>query len=398
MYLDEIVSAQKRGEARGIVSICSAHPWVIRAAMQGREGPLLVEATCHQVNQFGGYTGMTPADFVQFIHEIAKESDFPIPQLILGGDHLGPDAWKKEPAAVALEKSMVMVREYLRAGFTKIHLDTSMRLGDDPEGGPGVEEIARRTARLARCAEESAPDARLIRYVIGTEVPTAGGAQSGKEDSQITTVEGVQEMLDVTHRAFLEADLGSAWERVRAVVVNPGVEFGDGFVHPYMPERAAALSKFIESQPLVYEAHSTDYQAPDALREMVRDHFAILKVGPALTNAFREVVIRLAEIEKKLIPVAEQSNLVELLETVMLEHPEHWRGYYHGSPAELAQKRMTSLSDRIRYYWPDPRIQAALVHLLANLSNAHISPVAPGQEILAGIQSVLDGYDRAVKG
>jgi D-tagatose-1,6-bisphosphate aldolase subunit GatZ/KbaZ len=418
MYLDQILTAQKKGEARGIVSICSAHPWVIKAAMQGRVEPLLVEATCHQVNQFGGYTGMTPADFVLFISGIARVSGFPITQLILGGDHLGPDAWKNEPAAIALEKSKALIRGYVRAGFTKIHLDTSMRLGDDPEGAPGVEEIARRSAMLARCAEESAPDVRAIRYVIGTEVPTPGGAQTQKEDLQITTVEGVQQTLAATRQAFLDEDLGSAWERVCALVVNPGVEFGDGFVQPYVPARAAALSKFIETQPLIYEAHSTDYQAPDALSHMVRDHFAILKVGPALTNAFREAIFRLAAIEQELIPVAEQSNIVELLEKVMLEHPEPWRGYYHGSPAQLAQKQMTSLSDRIRYYWPDPRIQQALKQLLANLSNVDISsviikvnegqaitkylssgnPITPGQVILDNIRSVLDGYDRAARG
>jgi tagatose-1,6-bisphosphate aldolase non-catalytic subunit AgaZ/GatZ len=56
--LDEIVRSQKRQEARGIASICSAHPWVLKAAMQG-DGLLLIESTCNQVNQFGGYTGMT---------------------------------------------------------------------------------------------------------------------------------------------------------------------------------------------------------------------------------------------------------------------------------------------------------------------------------------------------
>jgi D-tagatose-1,6-bisphosphate aldolase subunit GatZ/KbaZ len=416
MYLDEILTAQKRGEARGIVSICSAHPWVIKAAMRGRVEPLLIEATCHQVNQFGGYTGMTPADFVLFISGIAKETDFPITQLILGGDHLGPDAWKNEPAAVALEKSKALIREYVRAGFTKIHLDTSMRLGNDPEGGPGVEEIARRTAMLARCAEESAPDARVIRYVIGTEVPTAGGAQTGMEESQTTTVEGVEQTLDATHRAFLEGGLESAWERVSAVVVNPGVEFGDGFVKPYIPDRASAISKFIETQPLVYEAHSTDYQAADALRNMVRDHFAILKVGPALTHAFREAIVWLATIEEELVPVRDRSKIVAVLEAVMLENPQHWRGYYHGSPAQLAQKRTSSLSDRIRYYWPDPRVQQALNHLMANLSHQEITSafmqlygteavtdklsqdtvITSERIIIANIRCVLYAYDQAV--
>ena len=57
---------------RGIPSICSAHPVVIEAAMRhaARLGlPVLIEATCNQVNQDGGYTGMTPDLFVAFVKE-----------------------------------------------------------------------------------------------------------------------------------------------------------------------------------------------------------------------------------------------------------------------------------------------------------------------------------------
>ena len=186
MYLDEIVAGQKRGEARGIASICSAHPWVLKAAMQAATGSLLIEATCNQVNQFGGYTGMTPADFVRYVKEMAQENHFPINDLILGGDHLGPSVWKDESAEVAMEKAEALVRDYVEAGFVKIHLDCSMRLADDPEGVLDVEVSAERASRLARVAEDSLSQPHSgvlreergrgegLRYVIGTEVPVPG--------------------------------------------------------------------------------------------------------------------------------------------------------------------------------------------------------------------------------
>ena len=52
----------------------------------------------------------------------------------------------------------------------------------------------------------------------------------------------------------------------------------------------------------------------------------------------------------------------------MLAHPEHWRGYYHGSDEELRLARRYSLSDRSRYYWAAPRLQAAVQRLLENLA------------------------------
>jgi D-tagatose-1,6-bisphosphate aldolase subunit GatZ/KbaZ len=49
-------------------SLCSAHPLVVRAAWftpGAAAGTLLIESTCNQVNQDGGYTGMTARDFIR---------------------------------------------------------------------------------------------------------------------------------------------------------------------------------------------------------------------------------------------------------------------------------------------------------------------------------------------
>jgi D-tagatose-1,6-bisphosphate aldolase subunit GatZ/KbaZ len=365
--LDELVRAQKRGEPRGIASICSAHPWVLKAALRG-DGPVLIESTCNQVNQFGGYTGMTPADFVRFVEDIAAQNGFPKELLLLGGDHLGPSPWQEEPAAGAMSKAAEMVRFYVRAGFAKIHLDASMRLADDPPGPLPPEVSAFRTAGLARVAEESLPDpAAAPRYVIGSEVPLPGGEREHEKGVSVTLVEDARHTLEVTYAAFVEAGLESAWERVIAMIVQPGVEFGDDFVLDYNPAAARDLVSFNETLPFIYEAHSTDYQRRDNLCTLVRDHFAILKVGPALTYAYREAVFALAMMENELIPAVRRSNIVEVLEEVMISQPEHWQKYYHGDATAQRLARKFSLSDRLRYYWGSPQVQFALGRLLQNL-------------------------------
>ncbi len=372
--LDAIVAAQKSGLPLGLPSICSAHPWVLKAAMQHAAqtgAPLLVEATCNQVNQFGGYTGMTPEDFVRYVVHIAAESGFPPERILLGGDHLGPSVWQNEPAGPAMQKSASMLQDYVRAGFVKLHLDASMKLAGDGDGPLDPEISARRAVALAKAAESArAPDSPAPRYVIGTEVPIPGGAKEHEERLSVTTVENARQTIDITRRAFHRAGLESAWERVIAVVVQPGVEFGDDFVLEYDPAPARGLSEFIHATPrLVYEAHSTDYQTRQALRHLVQDHFAILKIGPGLSFAFREAIFALAAIEAELFPAGERSHLVAVLDTVMLQRPEYWQGYYHGTPEQQTLARKYSLSDRIRYYWPMPQVQDALNRLLANLSS-----------------------------
>lgn len=389
MYLDEIVQAQKRGEAKGIPSICSAHPYIINQTLRVSKTlrvSALIEATCNQVNQFGGYTGMTPVDFVRYVRGIAQENNHPFENIILGGDHLGPSVWQNEPAESAMQKSAVMVRDYVQAGFVKIHLDCSMKLEDDPNGPLDMEVSAKRAAQLAKVAEESIGMERrsTLRYIIGTEVPIPGGAHGHEETISVTNVADVEQTIQVTREAFLRAGLESAWERVTGVVVQPGVEFGDDFVLEYQPEKAKELSRFIESQSMIYEAHSTDYQTQATLKELVEDHFAVLKVGPALTFAFREGVFALAIMEDELFSKEERSNLIRVLDEVMIQRPEHWRKYYDGSEAERAFKRKYSFSDRLRYYWPGTQVQNAFKRLLKNLDGkplplSLLSQFAPAQ-------------------
>jgi D-tagatose-1,6-bisphosphate aldolase subunit GatZ/KbaZ len=373
MVLDEIVAAQKRGEARGIASVCSAHPAVLAETLRVSKayGAIpLIEATCNQVNQFGGYTGMTPVDFVNYVRAIAKKNRFQFEKVLLGGDHLGPNVWQDKPSSLAMEYSQQMVRDYVQAGFLKIHLDCSMRLDDDPRGTLDTEIIAVRAATLAKVAEEYG-DGNL-RYVIGTEVPVPGGAAAHEVGVSVTRVGDARQTIEIHRRAFEREGLGSAWERVIALVVQPGVEFGDDFVLPYIPAKARKLSRFIEGFPLVLEAHSTDYQTQPALKDLVRDHFAILKVGPALTFAFREAVYALAMIEDEMLPRQQRSNIIQALDDEMMRNPAYWEKYFHGDEAEQAFKRKYSLSDRARYYWVQPSVQVAYAKLMKNLAGKHI--------------------------
>ena len=399
-YLDEIVNAQKRGEPRGITSICSAHPVVLEAVFQHaqkHQTVVLIESTCNQVNQFGGYTGMTPFDFVAYIGDMADRLDFPSEGLILGGDHLGPSVWQHEPAESAMAKSFQLIQDYVAAGYSKIHLDASMKLGDDPAGRLRTETSARRAAEMAKVAEQAFMESWgefAPRYVIGTEVPIPGGAQEVEEHLQVTNVQDARQTIETTRRAFYDLGLQAAWERVIALVVQPGVEYGDDFVIDYQRELSKELSGFIEEQPLVYEAHSTEYQLPNALQQMVEDHFAILKVGPALTFAFREAVFALAMTENELYPKTERSNLIEILDQAMLTQPGYWEKYYSGDADAQAVARKYSFSDRSRYYWPDNDVQTALNALFVNFGDKAIPLTLLSQYLPVQFEKIRAGLIR----
>jgi D-tagatose-1,6-bisphosphate aldolase subunit GatZ/KbaZ len=367
--LQQLAVARYEKRPFGIYSVCSAHPWVIESAIdQALEdgSDLLIEATSNQVNHRGGYTGMQPDDFRRLVYEIAARKGLDKFRLILGGDHLGPNPWQRQPAAEAMSEAKEMVGAYVRAGFRKIHLDASMSCADDPHPLPG-ETVARRAAALCAVAEKAAGQQKPV-YVIGTEVPVPGGATESLAELSATSREAAAETLAVHRRVFEEAGLAEVWPRVIALVVQPGVEFNHDSVVDYAPERATHLAALLDEEPgIVFEAHSTDYQRPKAYRALVHDGFAILKVGPALTFAMREALEALSLIEAELVSPEKRSWLMDVLEQVMLEDPRNWEHHYAGDERAKRLLRRYSYSDRLRYYWNNARVKRAVDTLMANL-------------------------------
>ena len=379
------------GKGTGIYAICSAHDAVIKASMlQAKEDNsiLLIESTSNQVNQDGGYTGMRPQDFVGYVNGLAQEMEFDSNMILLGGDHLGPNTWQHLPSKDAMERANILVREYVKAGYQKIHLDASMYLADDKRDRTHhlVDDVvAGRAAELCSSAEQAwekyRKDCPKPVYVIGTEVPSPGGARE-KGSVKITRPEDAAKTIAVAKNAFYNLQLQSAWERVCGVVVQPGVEFSDDQVIDYNHDAAINLSSEIKNyENLVFESHSTDYQTLEALAQMVSDHFCILKVGPWLTFAYREALFVLAEIEKELYESmpSQQSFLRGRLEKAMIDNPKYWEKYYTGTDSEKNFKRKFSYLDRSRYFWPNKSLREVKEKLYSNLRKTGIPPTLVSQ-------------------
>jgi D-tagatose-1,6-bisphosphate aldolase subunit GatZ/KbaZ len=375
----EIVQQNRVTGDGGVYSVCSAHPAVIDAAVRQAltdSEVLCVESTSSQVNQEGGYTGQKPQEFANFIHLQAKNAGLPANQIVLGGDHLGPFPWRNHQSSTAMEKARELVRACVLAGYQKIHLDASMPCADDPTAlDPAV--VAKRAAVLAEAAESASLELPAgsdpVVYVIGTEVPAPGGETLPGTAPAATHSDHVQQTLDTFQSAFAERNLAGAWKRVIALVVQPGVEFGDDVVFLYDRAKAQLLSSALPKDlSIVYEAHSTDYQTTQSLTELVEDHFAILKVGPWLTFAFREAVFALSAIETELLGEKKAVRLSAVrgaLESAMLRNPMYWKSYYHGDEEKQRFARAYSYSDRCRYYWPEKEVQQEVERLLANLKD-----------------------------
>ncbi len=425
--IQQMMDQRREGKICGIESVCSANGFVLEVALKRSKlfnAPVLIEATANQVNQFGGYTGMYPKDFYEMVLKMAAEIGVPENHIILGGDHLGPLTWQNLPETEAMEKSETLVYQYARAGFTKIHLDTSMKVADDPEGLLSTETIARRGATLYKAAmkgyeelKAEKPDAMRPVFVIGSEVPIPGGAQEAEDTLAVTKPEAFRDTVATYRRVFKEEGIEDGMNDVVAVVTQPGVEFGDDQVFLYDHDAATELCAALKEFPEVcFEGHSTDYQSKECLKRMVEDGIAILKVGPALTYGLRESLFSLSMMEKELVPEEKQAHFIETLEKVMLEKPDNWKKHYHGDEKQLALCRKYSFSDRCRYYIGLPEVVESINKLFENLREYPIPmnmlhqympisyikvrdgiiPLDPRELALDGVVAFMEDYEYAI--
>lgn len=376
----EIVKDNKLGRHAGIWSCCSANEDVIRAALlkaRKTKTIALIESTSNQVNQRGGYTGMVPADFRAFVVSIAHEVGISPESVIVGGDHLGPLPWVDLDEDEAMQLAEELVSACVAAGYSKIHLDTSMRVGsDDPHAPFLTSTCAERGARLCAACERAFvvyrathPEALEPVYVIGSEVPVPGGDfNAGQMD--VTAAEDAVNTIAIYKKAFSEAGVSTAFDRVVGLVVEMGVEFHEFTLDEYDRPRATNLVNAMRKQSLGIEGHSSDYQTTRNLERMCEDGVAILKVGPALTFSLREALFALEEIEREIYRKSSEnlSRYRETLEGVMLEDPSSWESYYSGSDEDKRIARAFSFYDRSRYYFANKKVIAAHDRLIKNLS------------------------------
>ncbi|MEG2828135.1 MAG: class II D-tagatose-bisphosphate aldolase, non-catalytic subunit, partial [Edwardsiella sp. (in: enterobacteria)] len=123
----------------------------------------------------------------------------------------------------------------------------------------------------------------------------------------------------------------------------------------------------------------------------------------------------LCHVEEEMYGPEQCSGLRQAIETAMLEAPQNWQKYYSGSDEQVRFARRYSFSDRIRYYWPTPAVQAAQQTLFHNLTQAPIPypllsqylpreftavregelALQPEALVKAHIKQILSGYAQA---
>ena len=205
---------------KALPSFCTSNLDVLKSILiysKKKKLPCLIESTSNQVNQYGGYTNLKPKQFHKKIFNLAKSINFSKKNLYLGGDHLGPLPWKNEKSKKSLRNSVVLINDYIKANYCKIHLDTSIKCADDKN--IDHVKIFDRTKYLLKKINLKNKINRIF-LVIGSEVPLSGSNEKGR--IKISKINDIRSEIDKFKKL-----LNKLYKKQMsfALVIEPGMRY-----------------------------------------------------------------------------------------------------------------------------------------------------------------------------
>ena len=356
------MSLEKIFANKALPSFCTSNLLVLERLLifcKKNKLPALIETTSNQVNQDGGYSKNQPKSFVKKINKLAKRLKVSKKSIYYGADHLGPLPWKKNKTKLALRKSIKLFNLCVKAKYNKIHIDASIRCNEDKL--LTKKDIFNRTEYILKNLQNK-KNFKKIFFVFGTEVPLAGGNDKNKTN----TTEIDEIIQDYNNFSKLHK---SAKIQVKnfALVIEPGMNFKHKSVVKPNLQNFHIKKKFSKKNNFCFEAHSTDYQKFKTLKNLVKNNFKILKVGPELTYNLIKSLLFMQDIEKK--KSGKNSDFKNIVLKKMFANNIYFKDYFKIIGKKKLKKNIfNSYYDRARYYLYSNDVKNSIKTLKININ------------------------------
>lgn len=386
----KIIRLREEGRAQiTLLAVCPNSAAVLEAAVQvaaHNHMPMLFAATLNQVDRDGGYTGWTPAQFVQQIQVMARKYSWNGP-LYPCLDHGGP--WLKDHHTLqrlSLEETMAEVKRSLtaclEAGYQLLHIDPTVDRTLPPGQTIAIETVVARTLELIAYAEAERRRLGLppVAYEVGTEEVHGGLVDFANFEAFLRGLRAGLETRGLLH----------AWPCFIVGKVGTDLHTTD-----FDPIAAGRLYELVAPLGSLIKGHYTDWVAnPEAYPAT---GMGGANVGPEFTTAEYLALAELSAKEADLCrarPGIKPSNFMAVLEQAVIDSGR-WQKWLLPEEqgrafAELsAERRAWLVQTGSRYIWTQPAVVAAREALYRNLS---LVLPDPHRVVVDRIAQVMEKY------
>ena len=388
--LDKIQTLTAEGhKPMTLLAVCPNSPAVIKAAFRAAKrnnAPIMFAATLNQVDNDGGYTGMTQKDFVRVMKVEAKRNNYTGPY-IAAIDHGGP--WLKDLQTIEMwpyEKAMDGVKKSyeaaLLAGYELIHVDPTVDRFLPKGETIKIEVVAERTIELITHIENFRKERGLapIAYEVGTEEVHGGLADE--------TV--FRKFLILLKEGLAKNGCSDAWPCF--VVGKVGTDLHTTF---FDPKVAKDLTSIVAEYGSFIKGHYTDDVENPQDYPVCR--MGAANVGPEFTISEFNALEELEKVEDSLYEtgqVAMHSNMTAILKDLVIASGR-WKKWVHGneSPEDFdsitPDRQRWLIQTGARYIWQKPEAVAARQTLYNNLN---LNGIDAEGIVLSTIERAIDKF------
>lgn len=302
--IDELSEGQDRRAT--LLGICPVSRSTIKASIECAKllnFPLMFVATLNQVDIDGGYTGLTPKDFVDLVRRECEKLEFRGPTII-ALDHGGP--WLKDRHVIerlGLEEALEWVRKSIeaciKAGYDLLHIDTTVDIWLEKGESLSIDVVVERTVDLIEYAETIRRENGLPRlsYEVGTEEIHGG----------ITSPQLFMEFILKLKAGLREKGLEDVWPCF--IVGNVGTYLAP--TNRFDLDKARILVEIAKAHNLYVKGHYTDYVSNP--EDYPKAGMGGANIGPELAHAEYIALERLAELEEILYNRGHIVNLSNMM-------------------------------------------------------------------------------------
>jgi D-tagatose-1,6-bisphosphate aldolase subunit GatZ/KbaZ len=377
------------GVKRTIFAACPNSLAVIRAALKSAKrcnAPVKFAATLNQVDLDGGYTGLTPSEFVKTVHLHARNLNVTSP-IIIAIDHGGPwlkDLHKSEkwPYAKTMEAVAKSFEAAIEAGYDLIHVDPTVDITLAGDKNISIATVAERTVELIRHAEESRLNNGYprISYEVGTEEVHGG----------LADINIFREFLELLKMGLGQNGLSDVWPCF--IVGKVGTDLHTSTFDPVVAKQLSEIAGRYGS--LIKGHYSDNVTNPEAYPE---SGMGAANVGPEFTELEYNGLMELEEIQRSLFAKGKISKPVSIREILWesVIRSGRWRKWLQPDEnpedfyANSFERQEWFIKTGCRYIWEDPEVVSARAQLYGNLS---VHGIEAATIVESSIESAMDKY------
>jgi tagatose-1,6-bisphosphate aldolase non-catalytic subunit AgaZ/GatZ len=362
---------------------------VIRASIRAAKrnnAPIKFAATLNQVDQDGGYTGMTQRQFVEVIRSEAARMHFTGP-VIIAVDHGGP--WLRDNQREekwSLQETMDWVKksfsDAIDAGYDLLHVDPTVDIQLPPGKILPISVVTDRTVELISHCERYREQAGRppVSYEVGTEEVHGGLADLGV----------FREFLRLLSSGLEKAGCKGVWPCF--VVGKVGTDLHTTL---FDPETALKLVSIAGEYGSLIKGHYTDNVENPG--DYPATGMGAANVGPEFTEREYDALMELDRLEAGLVSEGKlqaPSGIKEALWSAVVGSGR-WTKWVQGDERAddfstiSPERQLWLVKTGCRYIWEDRQVTAAREALYRNLETAGID--AEGV-VLASIENAMDKY------